>query len=65
MKADSGPQARGQRARWVFDYDKTRVDDDESGYRLDAHAFTVGEYVTIRGKDNDYTFKVVSVNPVR
>jgi len=54
-----------ERARWVFDYDKTRVDDDESGYRLGAHVFAVGEYVTIRGEDNDYTFKVVSVEPVR
>jgi hypothetical protein len=54
-----------EHARWVFDYDKDRVDDDESGYRFGAHAFAVGEYVTIRDQDNDYTFKVVSVEAVR
>src|SRR5574340_702539 len=28
-----------EHARWVFDYDETRTDDDEAGYRFGAHAF--------------------------
>lgn len=50
--------------RWIFDYDPKRVDDDEVGYRLSAHAFRPGEYVTMREADGEeHTFKVVSVEP--
>jgi hypothetical protein len=52
-----------EHARWVFDYDRTRVDDDEAGYRFGAHTFAPGEYVTIRDQDEDHTFRVVSVEP--
>lgn len=48
-------------ARWVFDYDDSRLDDDEAGYRLGTHAFVPGEYVTIRDQDSSHTFKVVAV----
>jgi len=51
----------GEHARWVFDYDQTRVDDDEAGYRFGAHVFAPGEYLTIRDQDEAHTFKVVSV----
>lgn len=50
-----------EHARWVFDYDKTRDDDDEAGYRFGAHVFVPGEYVTIHDRNSDHTFKVVSV----
>ena len=33
----------GEHARWVFDYDPKRIDDDETGYRFGAHAFAPGE----------------------
>jgi len=53
-----------EHARWVFDYDPDRTDDDESGYRFGAHAFTPGEYVSIRGEEGEaHTFRVVSVEP--
>lgn len=53
-----------EHGRWVFDYDKTAETDDESGYRFGAHAFTLGEYVSIRDEDGDmHTFRVVSVEP--
>jgi hypothetical protein len=52
-----------EHARWVFDYDKNRVDDDEAGYRFGAHAFAPGEYVTISDQDQSHTFRVVSVEP--
>jgi len=53
-----------EHSRWVFDYDKTAETDDESGYRFGAHAFTPGEYVSIRDEDGDmHTFLVVSVEP--
>lgn len=51
-----------EHARWVFDYDETRVDDDEAGYRFGSHAFIPGEYVSITEDDGDiHTFRVVSV----
>src|SRR5262245_37558621 len=51
-----------EHARWVFDYDETRTDDDESGYRFGAHVFSPGEYVSIKDDDGDvHTFRVVSV----
>ena len=51
-----------EHARWVFDYNPKRADDDESGYRFGAHAFKQGEYVTIRGADGEtHTFQVASV----
>jgi hypothetical protein len=53
-----------EHARWVFDYDKSRVDDDESGYRFGAHIFVPGEYVTISDQDEAHTFRVISVGPV-
>lgn len=53
-----------EHGRWVFDYNPTRADDDESGYRFGAHAFRVGEYVSIRDEDGEmHTFQVASVEP--
>ncbi|MDE2384474.1 MAG: hypothetical protein KGO53_07635 [Alphaproteobacteria bacterium] len=51
---------------WAFHYDiHGPADDDESGYRFGAHAFTPGEYVSIREEDDELlTFKVVRVQPV-
>lgn len=53
-------------ARWIFDYDKERADDDEAGYRFGTHLFAPGEYLTLRDSDNerDYTFAIVSVDNV-
>jgi hypothetical protein len=54
-----------EHARWVFEYDPGRDDDDEAGYKLGEHAFLPGEYVSISGKDGKLqTFRVISVNPV-
>ncbi len=53
-----------EHARWMFDYDTARSDDDESGYRFGAHKFTPGEYVSISGDDGEMrTFQVVTVQP--
>jgi hypothetical protein len=52
-----------EHARWVFDYDRSRADDDEAGYRFGTHAFAPGEYVTLRDQDEAHTFQVVSVEP--
>jgi hypothetical protein len=52
-------------ATWLIDYDQERADDDESGYRLGAHRFQVGEYVSIKDDEGDmHTFKVAQVKPV-
>jgi hypothetical protein len=51
-----------EHARWVFDYDENRMDDDEAGYRFGSHAFVPGEYVSITDDDDAiHTFRVVSV----
>lgn len=52
-----------EHARWVFDYDESRSDDDEAGYRFGAHAFAPGEYLTLRDSGDEHTFQVVSVEP--
>ncbi len=53
-----------EHARWVFDYDPSREDDDEAGYRFGAHTFAPGEYVSIRDEDGGlHTFQVASVQP--
>lgn len=51
-----------EHARWVFDYDPERDEDDEAGYRFGAHAFVPGEYVSIRDEDGEmHTFQVAAV----
>jgi hypothetical protein len=51
-----------EQARWVFDYDRTAEDDDESGYRFGTHVFRPGEYVSIRDEEGEmHTFQVASV----
>ena len=52
-----------EHARWIFDYDQSRVDDDEAGYRFGAHVFAPGEYVTIHHDEEAHTFRVASVEP--
>lgn len=52
-----------EHARWVFDYNPKRVDDDEIGYRFGAHRFAQGQYVTIYDQDDAHTFRVASVEP--
>jgi hypothetical protein len=53
-----------EHARWVFDYDQKRDDDDEAGYRFGAHRFIPGEYVSISDDDGQmHTFQVASVRP--
>ena len=60
MHRPGGPE----HARWVFDYNPKRADDDESGVRFGAHAFKQGEYATIRNVDGEaHTFLVASVQP--
>jgi hypothetical protein len=50
-----------EHARWIFDYDRSRDDDDEAGYRFASHRFVPGEYVTVSDGDQSHTFRVVSV----
>jgi hypothetical protein len=55
-----------EHASWAFHYNPAEDEDDETGYRLGAHVFAPGEYVSIRDHDNDelHTFRVASVEPV-
>ena len=50
---------------WAFHYDVAGdPDEDEPGYKFDAHAFQEGEYVSLREPDGELmTFQVVSVRP--
>ncbi|WP_407048333.1 hypothetical protein [Methyloraptor flagellatus] len=50
---------------WAFRYDISGDDDPEAGYRFGTHAFTVGEYVSIRDEDGEMnTFQVATVDDV-
>jgi hypothetical protein len=54
-----------EHGRLVFAYNSDGNDDDEAGYKLGAHAFLPGEYVSISGQDGKlHTFRVVAVDPV-
>jgi hypothetical protein len=48
---------------WAFHYDiHGDPSHDEQGYRLTAHAFIPGEYISIREQDGELrTFRVISV----
>jgi hypothetical protein len=46
---------------WFFDYDITRDDDDDVGFRLGDHLFVPGDYVSIRHDGEMHTFHVISV----
>ena len=49
-------------ATWIVDYDDRTAADDEAGYRLDAHRFVEGEYVSIRDDAGElHTFVVKQV----
>ena len=53
-----------EHARWVFDYNPSRADDDEPGYRFGTHAFRPGEYVSLSDDSGEmHTFQVASVEP--
>jgi hypothetical protein len=59
-----GHLVRKPGGHWAFHYDiNGDADDDEGGYRLGNHIFTVGEYVSIREHEDDVmrTFRVVRV----
>ena len=59
---DVGHLVRKPGGSWAFHYDiHSDEDDDESGYRFGDHAFTVGEYVSVREDEGLRTFKVVTV----
>lgn len=50
---------------WAFRYDLSGEEDDEAGVRLGAHAFNLGDYVSVRGEDGTtHTFRVVLAEPV-
>lgn len=51
-------------ASWGIDYDEASNEDDEVGYKLDRHHFTLGEYVSIREQDGEFQpYKVVGIHP--
>jgi hypothetical protein len=53
-------------ATWAIDYDPDRAIDDEPGYRLNKHRFSVGEYVSIQDENEElHTFQVVDARPVK
>ena len=49
---------------WRFDYDKTTDDDDEPFFKLDCHALSPGNYVSITEHDGvQRPFRVLMVTP--
>lgn len=62
---DIGHLIRKPGGSWAFHYDiHSDEEDDEAGYRFGDHAFTLGEYVSIREDDVLRTFRVAWVQPV-
>jgi hypothetical protein len=51
-------------ATWMFDYDPRSIGEEEMGHHFEAHAFTPGEYVSIRDGDGALlTYRVTKVSP--
>ena len=49
---------------WAFEYGPGGEVEEDAGYRFAAHAFTPGEYVSVRDEDGDLrTYRVASVKP--
>lgn len=49
---------------WAFDYDLADNADDEPVFRLDRHAISEGEYLSVTEQDGrQMTFRIVSVRP--
>lgn len=47
---------------WAFDYDPIGNNDDEAGFKLNAHRFVPGEYVSFKEHDGiTRTFRVAAV----
>jgi hypothetical protein len=54
-----------EHARWTFDYGDAADTDEEAGFRFGVHAFSPGEYVSIKDEDGElHTFVVASVEAV-
>src|SRR5260221_5826124 len=59
---DVGHLVRKPGGSWAFHYDiNSDEDDDESGYRFGDHAFTIGEYVSVREDEELQTFRITRV----
>ncbi|HUV32064.1 MAG TPA: hypothetical protein VMW31_00710 [Devosiaceae bacterium] len=57
-----GELRHGPGGRWFIDYDSSRDDDDEAGFRFSDEKFIAGEYVSIREDDGEmHTFRVMLV----
>lgn len=60
---ENGHLVRTRGGRWTFHYDiDGDPEDDEAGFKFDAHVFAPGEYVSVREHDGEMrTFKVAWV----
>ncbi len=60
---ENGRLVHTQGRRWMFHYEiDDEPDEDEPGYRFDAHVFREGEYVSITEHDGEIRpFRVISV----
>jgi hypothetical protein len=53
---------RRRGVNWFFDYEEETVEDDEPVFKLGAHPFLVGEYVTVTDEnDEPLTYRVEEV----
>jgi hypothetical protein len=50
---------------WFFDYDRRETDDDEPVFKLERHAFQIGEYVTVKDQnDVPLVYRIDSIEPL-
>lgn len=62
---DIGHLIRKPGGSWAFHYDiHSDEEDDEAGYRFGNHAFTPGEYVSVKEEEQLRTFRVVRVTDI-
>ncbi len=64
-ESDEGYLHRRPGGSWAFHYNlPDGEEDDDPGYRLGAHRFVSGEYVTFIEDEGEHTYRVASVEPL-
>jgi hypothetical protein len=65
QKDEKGYLHRRPGGSWSFHYDfDDGAEDEDPGYRLGAHRFAQGEYVTINEDEGPHTYRVAAVSPL-
>ena len=61
---DIGHLVRQPGGQWMFHYDVKGDEEDPRGYHFSDERFVVGEYISVRERDGQHTYRVMTVEPL-